>query len=74
MFAVLILLTDRTTDNNITCNNVPYTMFHIAYVVRKTCIMRAPNLRKFNRLKTKSNLLYISNQSVPRCKRFPLRL
>ena len=28
----------------------------------------------FNLLKTKSNLLYITNQSVPRCEHFPLRL
>jgi len=27
-----------------------------------------------NILKTKRNLLYISNQSVPRCKHFPPRL
>ena len=29
---------------------------------------------KVNLLKTKSNLLYIRNQSVPRSKHFPLRL
>jgi len=28
----------------------------------------------FKGLKTKSNLLYIKNQSVPRCKHFPARL
>jgi len=28
----------------------------------------------FYLLKTKSSLLYIGNQSVPRCKHFPLRL
>ena len=28
----------------------------------------------FNILKTKRNLLYIRNQSVPRCKHFPPRL
>jgi len=28
----------------------------------------------FNILKTKHNLLYIRNQSVPRCKHFPPRL
>jgi hypothetical protein len=28
----------------------------------------------FKLLKTKRNLLYISNQSVPRCKHFPPRL
>jgi len=28
----------------------------------------------FNILKTKHNLLYIKNQSVPRCKHFPPRL
>jgi len=28
----------------------------------------------FNLLKTKRNLLYIRNQSVPRCKHFPPRL
>ena len=28
----------------------------------------------FNLLKTKSNLLYIRNQSVPRCKHFPPQL
>jgi hypothetical protein len=36
------------------------------------------DLRQFrlhiNHLKTKSNLLYIRNQSVPRCKHFPPRL
>ena len=31
-------------------------------------------IRKFNLLKTKRNLLYIRNQSVPRCKHFPPRL
>jgi len=29
---------------------------------------------KINLLKTKRNLLYIRNQSVPRCKHFPPRL
>jgi len=29
---------------------------------------------KYNLLKTKSNLLYIRNQTVPRCKHFPPRL
>jgi len=29
---------------------------------------------EFNLLKTKCNLLYIRNQTVPRCKHFPLRL
>jgi len=28
----------------------------------------------FNLLKTKRNLLYVRNQSVPLCKHFPLRL
>jgi len=28
----------------------------------------------FNFLKTKPNLLYVRNQSVPRCKHFPPRL
>jgi len=27
-----------------------------------------------NRLETKRNLLYVRNQSVPRCKHFPPRL
>jgi len=30
--------------------------------------------QRVNLLKTKRNLLYIRNQSVPRCKYFPLRL
>jgi len=30
--------------------------------------------RHVNLLKTKSNLLYIRSQSVPRCKHFPPRL
>jgi hypothetical protein len=30
--------------------------------------------KEFNPLKTKLNLLHISNQSVPRCKHFPPRL
>jgi hypothetical protein len=30
--------------------------------------------REINLLNTKRNLLYISNQSVPRCKHFPLQL
>jgi len=35
-------------------------------------IIRLRNARIcFNLLKTKSNLLYIRNQSVPRCKHFP---
>jgi len=29
---------------------------------------------EFNLLKTKRNMLYMRNQSVPRCKHFPPRL
>jgi len=36
--------------------------------------LRAFGIIKFHLLKTKRNLLYIRNQSVPRCKHFPPRL
>jgi len=37
--------------------------------------LHQPNLHyTINPLKTKRNLLYIRNQSVPRCKHFPPRL
>jgi hypothetical protein len=40
------------------------------------CIVRPSGTSSldFNILKTKRNLLYISNQFVPRCKHFPPRL
>jgi len=38
-------------------------------------VQRTTEIKRFiNLLKTKRNLLYIRNQSVPRCKNFPPRL
>jgi len=37
-------------------------------------LKKAETCNTFNLLKTKRNLLYIRNQSVPRCKHFPARL
>jgi len=47
-------------------NNGEARSFKAIYIYSST--------RNVNLLKTKRNLLYIRNQSVPRCKHFPPRL
>jgi len=45
------------------------------YVIRRFLgVFTVSVFSQINRLQTKSNLLYIRNQSVPRCKHFPPRL
>jgi hypothetical protein len=43
-------------------------------LLKKLCSLQWMAVLCFNLLKTKHNLLYIRNQSVPRCKHFPTRL
>jgi hypothetical protein len=65
------------------CSKMPYQLSGgkcITFTCRSFNIVCAfniyasENISLFNLLKTKRNLLYIRNQSVPRCKHFPPRL